>query len=692
MSAAVIEKAPERLHVARLPGLLLVVTLPLLAFMVVISWGREEREDTIFYFLQPFTFAVAGALIASRRPRNPIGWIFSGQGLAGALIETWEAFHYHAWPTASIGQWVIGWTWVLDMAAYVVVFLLFPTGRLPSPRWRLAAGAVVLALLLGVPGQALNADNPDNPWAVDSNVVQIMFITGMILLTSVAMAALLSLVVRYRRAEGVERLQLKQLLFAATIIIPTWIVAVPFYYDSVLLQAVVGLAFLAVPVAIGLAMFRYRLYDIDVVISRTLLVAGLAAFITTTYVAIVVGIGSLFGRGEEPNAVLSVLATAAVAVAFQPVRRRLRRVANRLVLGRRATPYDVLSGFATRVGAAEASPESLTGLAELLADGTGAQPARVWLRVGDRLRAAASWPDAAAPEEVDLVGPLDLPDADLTVPVKDGDELLGALTIAKGRGEQVTEVDGDLVERLAAASSVLLRNLRLDAELAERLEEIEASRRRLVTAQDDARRRIEAELGGGTRAQLETLARRVGELRPDVDAALAPKTAMLLDQVEAAVDSALETLAGLAAGVYPPRLAADGLVVALTEQADRSPIRVDVESVDVDRYDPHVEAAVYFAVLEALQNVAKYAGTDSARVRLLHQAGHLHFEVTDAGAGFDTTRAQMGTGLEGISDRLDTVDGTLRVVSEPGTGTTVSGRVPATTSAELVPVAMGVGG
>ncbi|MFZ0140310.1 MAG: ATP-binding protein, partial [Aeromicrobium sp.] len=491
---------------------------------------------------------------------------------------------------------------------------------------------------------------------------------------------LASIVIRFRRASGAERLQLKQLMFAAVILLPTWIVAIPFYYDSVLLRALVGVAFLALPIAIGLAILRYRLYDIDLVISRTLLVAGLAGFITVTYVAIVVGIGSLVGRGDEPNLVLSIAATALVAVAFQPVRRWLRWVANRLVFGQRATPYDVLSGFATKVGAAEASPETLVGLAELMADGTGAQPARVWLRVGSRLRPAATWPveQHSADEFVTIEADSapTLPDADLAVPVREGDELLGVLTIAKPRGERVTEVDAHLVERLAAASGVLLRNLRLDAELAQRLEEIEASRQRLVGAQDEARRRIEAELGGGTRAQLTTLRERLSLLAGDVDEESAPKTAMLLGQLVTSTDTALDTLAGLAAGVYPPRLAADGLAVALSEQAGRAALPVAVEAAGVGRYPAEVEAAVYFAVLEALQNVAKYADADTARVRLAHEAGRLIFEVTDDGAGFDSSSVSLGTGLQGIVDRLDTVGGSFTIVSEPGIGTTVAGNVP----------------
>jgi len=400
-------------------------------------------------------------------------------------------------------------------------------------------------------------------------------------------------------------------------------------------------------------------------------------------VLIVVGVGSFVGSGAEPNLALSVAATAVVAVAFQPVRRALQRVANRLVYGRRSTPYDVLSGFATRVGAAEPSPDTLVQLAELMAGGTGADPARVWLRVGSQLRPAATWPaDASGGGLTDVVeidgndSAIALPDADLAVPVREQGELLGMLTIAKPRGERVTEVDIELLGRLAAASGVLLRNLRLDAELAQRLTDLEASRRRLLSAQNDARQRIEEDLAGGSRAQLAALRERLSGLCHEVDAASAPKTALLLDQLVTATVGAMATLDGLAAGVYPPRLASDGLAAALTEQAGKAAVPVSVHAEGVGRYPAEVEAAVYFSVLEALQNVAKYAAADSARVRLAQDDGQLRFEVTDDGAGFDPATVTMGSGLQGMADRLDTVGGTMALHSTPGSGTTITGQAP----------------
>ena len=650
--------------------------------------------------------AVIGAVVASRDARNPIGWIFSAVAFfLGVLIVSshvyWSVALEQQEPSrAAIAiAWLASWIWIFAMLpALTLLPLYFPTGRPPTPRWRWIewlVAATALTLFVGtafVPGE-FEDYAVDNPFALEGGLGAAFEVIGsvgfnMMLVALLGSAA--SLVVRFRRSVDVERQQIKWVvmavvLFVVIFVTPTDLVAGE---DVGFASLLLGLMIIAIAVAVSI--LRYRLYDIDLVISKTLLVAGLAGFITATYVAIVVGVGSLVGRGDEPNLVLSVAATAFVAVAFQPVRRRLQRWANRLVFGRRATPYDVLSGFATKVGAAEASPETLVGLAELMADGTGAQPARVWLRVGPQLRAAATWPiQSDEVPVVDVDAAMALPDADLAVPVREQDELLGVLTIAKPRGERVTEVDADLVERLAAASGVLLRNLRLDAELAQRLDEIQASRQRLVNAQDDARRRIEAELGGGTRAQLTTLGERLSALTSGVDEASTPKTAVLLGQLVAATDTALETLARLAAGVYPPRLAADGLVAALSEQAAKASVPVDVEAAGVGRYPADVELAVYFVVLEALQNVAKYADAETAKVRLTDERDLLIFEVSDDGVGFDTSAVSTGTGLLGITDRLDTVDGRITIDSTPGSGTTITGYIPiaSTTHPTLVAAA-----
>ncbi len=625
--------------------------------------------------------AVLGALILRRTPGHVIGWLLVAVGAFESVAVLSRAYRYFGLPDGSAIENHLAGLWVPGAACLVIALpQLFPDGRLLSRRWlplalfgAAAAAALFIVFLLDSSGTGPSA------WGA----------AAFPLFGVAALASLLPLALRFRRSRGARRQQFKWVFYGLAISLPllalgtATIVAGESTANSILTLIALDI----IPLSITVAVLRYRLFDVDIVISRTLLVAGLAGFITVAYVAIVVGVGSLFGQGAEPDLVLSVVATAVVAVAFQPVRRGLQRVANRLVFGRRATPYDVLSGFATRVGAAEPSSETLVQLAELMAGGTGADPARVWLRVRSELRPAATWPPAPHPHGAPASVPITeaeheasypaLAEADLAVPVRDGGELLGVLTIAKPRGERLTEIDSELLQRLAAASGVLLRNLRLDAELAQRLADLEASRRRLLSAQNDARQRIEEDLAGGTRAQLVALGERLSALSREVDSVAAPKTAMLLEQLVSATAGAISTLDGLAAGVYPPRLASDGLPAALREQSAKAALAISVQAEGVGRYSAEVEAAVYFSILEALQNVAKYAKVESARVLLTQQEGLLSFEVADEGAGFDAETTRKGTGLLGMADRLDTVGATLTVDSAPGRGTTITGRVPA---------------
>jgi hypothetical protein len=213
---------------------------------------------------------------------------------------------------------------------------------------------------------------------------------------------------------------------------------------------------------------KYRLYDIDVVISRTLVYGSLAVFITAVYVGIVVGVGTLVGSGGQPNLVLSIIATAIVAVAFQPVRERLQKIVNRLVYGKRATPYEVLSQFSERVAETYAADEALPRMARVLAEGTGAERADVWLRAGEVLRRAASWPEeaeAAEPARV-IDGSLpDIPGVDRAIEVRHQGELLGALAVTKRQGESLTPVEEKLLGDLAAQAGLVLKNVGLAAEL-----------------------------------------------------------------------------------------------------------------------------------------------------------------------------------------------------------------------------------
>jgi signal transduction histidine kinase len=301
------------------------------------------------------------------------------------------------------------------------------------------------------------------------------------------------------------------------------------------------------------------------------------------------------------------------------------------------------------------------------------------LRTGDILREAASWPlDSAATELAPVVGD-SLPerlDADRAVEVRHQGELLGALTITKRKGESLTPVEEKLLTDLAGQAGLVLKNVGLTAELLARLDDLRASRQRLVAAQDEERRRLERNLHDGAQQNLVAIKVKLGlaEMFVDEDPARAKQT---LGELKVDTDEALETLRDLARGIYPPLLADKGLVAALESQARKATLPVQVDADGVGRYPQEVEAAVYFCCLEALQNVQKYAAATQATVRLQEDGDIVAFEVEDDGHGFDVGSTKLGSGLTNMSDRLDALGGGLEVDSTPGAGCHIRGRLRA---------------
>ncbi|HEX6206748.1 MAG TPA: histidine kinase [Actinomycetota bacterium] len=645
----------------------------------------EGRE---YYLLAAFiVFAGFGAFIASRVPRNAIGWLYLavallvGLGFAGAEYAEYAVLTSPgSLPAPRLAGWFGQWTWLPAVGLIpTFLFLLFPDGHLPSRRWLVVAwlsAAVIAAMfVLGAFTEGPMGDihppleNPvgflPNPSGSASPAEDAPLIPALLLL---ALASIASVFFRYRRASIEQRQQLKWFLYAGGLVTLSVAVGdvVPDPWSNVLFAVML----LSLPVATAVAILKYRLYDVDVVINKTVVYGMLAAFVTLVYVGIVVGIGSLVG--SRGNVFLTILATAIIALAFQPARVRARRLANRLVYGKRATPYEVLSRLAHGMGSEYSADDALPSLARVLGEGTGAARAEVWLRVGSNLRAAASWPDDVEPRQRSLaLADGDLPPivgVDLTLPVKHEGELLGALAISMPRGETVTPDTERLLGDVASQAGLVLRNVRLIAEL-------RASRQRLVAAQDEERRRLERNIHDGAQQQLVALSVKV-RLAETLAGKEPEKAAELMAQVRAETQQALDELRDLARGIYPPLLADKGLAAALEAQARKVPFPVRVEPNGIGRYPPETEANAYFCVLEALQNAAKYAAASAAVVRLSEETGHLLFVVSDDGVGFDPETTPRGSGLQNMADRLEALGGTVEVSSAPGEGTTVRGRIP----------------
>ncbi len=689
-------------------GMLCLLCLVASLMLLALDWKAIDSASTaqLSGLMAVMIVTPLAVLIAARRPRNAVGWVMLATVATGAVgVLTVFVAMYGQLMGAGPTGWVEWLVWVnnetgqLDNYLILIAILLFPNGHLPGKRWRWVLWPFVAFATLGVASPALQpgsnqlsprlpsipyplgiqALNPvsDGRLAPAVVAVVIVFVVFLVLIAS-------AVVVRLRRAQGIERRQLRWFTYVVLGTVAVSVIGAVIATQNVPLGNSIGnlqgYGFgIVLPATIGIAIIKDGLYDLDVFISRTIVYGSLGVFITAVYVGMAVGIGTLVGSGGRPNLALSILATAIVAIGFQPVRERVQKVANRLVYGQRASPYEVLSEFSGRVAETYAADEVLPRMARVLQEGTGAESATVWLRGTAELRPAATFPEAVGtPAALAMSnGTLPtLPGATRAVEVRHQGELLGALSVNKRRGEGLTPIEEKLVDDLAHQAGLVLKNVGLSADLQARLEELRASRQRLVSAQDMERRRLERNLHDGAQQHLVALKVKLGlaEMLLGRDPA---KAAATLEQLKGDADEALETLRDLARGIYPPLLADKGLVVALESQARKATVTVRVEAEGVERYPQDVEATVYFCVLEALQNVQKYAAASRMTVRLHQDARALRFEVEDDGKGFDAATVRTGAGLANMRDRVDALGGSLEVMSQLGVGTCVRGALPA---------------
>ena len=613
------------------------------------------------------------------------------------LAEGWARytleFHPGALPGGVIAAWLTNWTWALTVFLLPLLLLFFPNGRLPSPRWRPIAGIALGNLAYSTFVVTFVDDRLDGFPQIENSTQLIhanltaddLVGPSFLILLFTILLGVVSIFLRFRGARGEERAQIKWVLFAAMILGVYFTFNLGFGLSGAPNRIGGILASVTMTAAFGISILKYRLYDIDVVINKTLVFGALAAFITAVYVAVVVGIGTLLGSSNEPNLGLSIAATAIVAIAFQPVKDRVERVANRLVYGIRRTPYEVLADFSDKVATSYETQEVTPAMARTLKEATGAARAEVWLALDSTLVLSASTEKGRGGDDVIVLdgGGIDaIAGADEVAAVTHQQELLGALAIAKERGEPVTSADRRLLSDLAAQAGIVLRNARLTAELQARLDEISMraeqireSRRRIVAAQDRARRRLERDIHDGAQQHLVALAVKLN-LAKTMTERKPERAAAMLDQLDTEMGDALETLNDLARGIYPPLLKDKGIAAALEARAASAPFELTVVDRSSARADEATEAAIYFCCLEALQNVAKYAGASTVVVEIDDLDG-LGFSVTDDGSGFDPGAVIDGSGLQGMADRLAAVGGTVEIDSSPGRGTTVAGKVGA---------------
>jgi signal transduction histidine kinase len=626
---------------------------------------------------------IAGLAITTRRPENAVGWLYLGIWLGVGLILAfsgeygyWATVTHPGGPGGTFAVWLGNWAWVPILGVLLTwTFLLFPDGHLPSPRWRPVGWASAIVTVLWSVAFAMEGhDYTDaanrsvpNPYTIRSlvpffDVAREVLALAFFVLVALSIA---SLVVRFRRSHGDERQQVKWLILAGSIFLV--FLAFPVEHgNGGLADELLGIFLALIPASVGIAVLKYRLYDIDVVIKKTVVFTVVASVLTALYLGVI----ALATVGTISRVVVGIVL---LVVTFNPVRRAARSLADRVVYGRRATSYEVLADFSEHMAETYATDDVLPRMAQILAGATGATRATVWLLVGGELRPAATSGEGEPLRAVATPGDTlpELPD-DTIVEVRHHGELLGALSVTNPPNDPLDPGRRKLVSDLASQAGLVLRNVRL-------IEELKASRQRLVAAQDEERRRLERNLHDGAQQQLVALSVKV-RLAQQLTTRDPERVTAMLEDVQTDATDALENLRQLARGIYPPLLADKGLVAALEAQARRAPLPVLVRGEDVGRYGQDVEAAVYFSCLEALQNIAKYAEATRAELVLSNGGGVLQFEVRDDGVGFDPTSTGYGSGLQGIADRLAALEGSVEIRSAVGAGTTITGRVPFVTS------------
>jgi signal transduction histidine kinase len=675
---------------AAVPYVLAVVV----AVLVAAGFALGVRVANLHNGLIAVSFTAVGVFVLRQRRGHREGWLFVATGAAHAVMFFGRQYGFHGGdlPARSWVTWLGVWPLALVLVLAGVTLMAFPDGRLPSRRWRVVVVAMVVA---GAAVAALSALWPveydDNELAVAhpldlpgaAGAQQVWDVAGRTAYLLFQVAWVTCVVVRLRRAEGDEARQLRWFAYAVSLGAAAMVLSV-----LTLGSPVLGLlAVPVVPVVAGVAIVTYRLYDIDVVINKTLVVGAMAAVITAGYVAVVAGVGRLVGVPTGPNPVLPLVATAVLAVAFEPVHRRVQRGADRLVYGNRPTPYEALARLPSRLGEGERG-DPFVELASAVADGVGAAEVTLWVGPADEMVAVASWPPrsgddmlAGVPRAFSALG-----DGDGTYAraITHRGVLRGAVTLTKAPGEALGTAEARLLGDLAAQAGLVIDNVGLGAELQERLQqiaaqaaELRAAAKRIVAAQDEARRRLERDLHDGAQQRLVTLAlslQAVAVRAAGTDAELAAR----VDEARHELSQAIAELREMARGIHPAILTQEGLEAALSFLAERSPIPVHLEVQLGGRLAQDVEATAYFVASEALTNAAKHSGASRVEVAGRFDGGSdggtLAIAVADDGRGGADGR--WGTGLQGLADRLAALDGRLTVRSPAGGGTRLDAEIP----------------
>lgn len=568
----------------------------------------------------------------------------------------------------------IGWIPVMVVFSPLLI-LTFPNGHLPGPRWRIVVGLSVVAaiLLLSQLTNPLRYDGralASTPW--ESGTFAAVFEAGIYLWNIALLAAAASFAVRIKRAGAEERRQLAWVgygLAVAVVFGVTAEVALRFGGDPAVWGPVQATGFAVVLPATALAaIFRYRLYDIELVVRKSIVHIVLTFGVVAVYLSIVAAVGRLSqGTGVVPG----VLAVSAAALIFEPGRLRLTNVVDRLVYPRRLGPYQSLAALSANLGSVYAAEEGLDELARAALLGTGAELAQVVVRLRGDVRLTAT---VLAGDSVGSGGAAPVPVGQMTHTVDVGES--GYIGIRLSRREKLRAADRMLLEDLAAAARQFVANVELQESLAARLAETEARRAELTEARHRLRSIVkqgaadlERDLHDGAQARAVALSAQIGLARSVPDGPAASPFHLLAE-----IDAVQDEVARFAGGLHPTELSSRGVAEALRGRASMATGGIEITD-EGGRASPEVEAALYFMASEAIQNAVKHAPDSMIEVRVRCGPSEAEAQVVDHGPGFDIGTHSPGRGLTNMTERLKALGGTLTVESVPDRGTAVVGRI-----------------
>lgn len=672
-----------RTRLAGLAGLTAGLLAAALSLAVLNQVTLEQALEQFFVATvsASLSMSVVGVLIAHKRPALRLGWLLLVTGLACALPPVTAQYARYALithpgilPAGELAAWLANWTWPVGYALLLVaVPLSFPDGRLTGGRWRYVGGAGGLGALGLMVGSAVSpGPNPDlpevaNPYALHNDglvaLAGVLAAGGSLLLVSALVAAFGSLIGRYRRAAARERLQLRLflvavgLLTAGELAVPIGALVTGSSIDNGLL-AVSEAAFAPwIAAAIGVAVLRHGLYDIDVLVNRAFVYAVMTAAVVASYVLIVTYFAAAL---RLHGTISSLLATGLVAVLFQPARERVQHAVNRLLYGHRGEPYAVLTTLGRRLETSRSPSVVLSVIAQTVREGLRVPYVRVALAQVD---GAGGFAEAgtAAPVAVAL-------------PLVFGAVPVGELAVASRRpGEAFDRADLALMHEFARHAGVAAYAVRV-------AEELQQARQRLVQARAEERRRLRRDLHDGFGSQLASQALTLDAARTLVHRDPA-RAEQLLMRVRQQTQQSVAQLRELISDLRPPLLDDRGLLAALRGEVARYAATGLAVTLEVPASLPVLPAAVEVALLrivaEALTNAVRHSGASSCRVTLglLPSSPQVQLQVVDDGRGL-TVGHQSGVGLTSMRERAAELGGQCEIGDVEPHGTQVTVRLP----------------